>query len=128
MSSWREIGDECLNSAKYSHDGGFFRTAISRAYYAAYAHVSGALVEGGVDVARSDRPNPSHQQLDSLLAHNLDTKRFPIGVRRDLARRVRHLRRFRVMSDYDPASYVDQNLSQVCLRDASIVSRRLGGT
>jgi hypothetical protein len=103
------------------------RSCISRAYYAAYAGATAALVAADVQVGDAARPNPSHARLASLVKHNLDSKRFSNADRSDLARRVRNLRRTRELAEYDPRCTVDGSMALQSVRDASVVIARFGG-
>ncbi len=114
------MAEENLRAAKSLKDSGYLRSAINRAYYSAYASTTGALEQGGTSLGAADRPNPGHEQLSKLIRHNLEPKRLSDVQRRDLARRFRDLRRLRVMSDYDPSSYISPREALLCVRNASV--------
>lgn len=125
MADWNRLGQSSLRSAKLLKEAGEFRSAISRAYYAAYAFSTGRLIDDGHTVGGEGRSNPSHQRLQTMIEANANTAGRSNERRRDLARRFRNLRRFRVMADYDPSSYVDEQLALTCVRDASVFGREL---
>lgn len=124
--AWSAMGRESLAAAKRLMDAGHVRSCLSRAYYSAYATVTGAMMSQGMTVSIGERPNPSHEQLPMLLRHNLDRRRFDDRTRRDLSQRLRTLRRFRIVADYGPQEFLDRTHALACLRDASIIADRLG--
>lgn len=126
MDSWMSISNDSLVAAKLLLSKGHYRSCISRSYYAAYAGGTAALLAGGVSVGDQARPNPTHHRLPSLLKHNLDPACFRREERTDLSRRVRNLRRFREMAEYDPGATIDNHLARQCVRDASVVLARVG--
>ena len=127
MATWKDLGDDSLNAAKRLRDHGHLRSAISRAYYSAYASASDALLRSGVDFSSASFPNASHPQLQQLVRHNLDSKQFPERVRKEAATKIRNLFRFRATADYDPASHISQALAVGCIRDAAWIVEQLRG-
>ena len=111
MASWEELSVGCLRSAKLLIREGYFRSSISRAYYAAYCAISSALAERGVSFAHGWQ-NPSHEQIPGLVVHNLTVSR---EERRRANQFIRILRQAREDSDYRPGVTVDRALAITCL-------------
>ena len=101
-------------------DGGFFRSSISRAYYAAYCVLTGAL-ERHQESFRHAQNNPGHEQLLKLTANNLDTRLFSADVRRELRRAVGELQAGREVADYIPRQPVGRDRALRMVRQASKV-------
>jgi uncharacterized protein (UPF0332 family) len=80
--------------------GRHWRSAVSRAYFAAYSAVSGCLIELGVAMP-AGREGPSHGGLPDLVANNLTILR--VHDRPRLVSRLRELYRLRVLADYRPS-------------------------
>jgi len=123
--SWDEMSRDSLSAAKLLKDSGRWRSAVSRAYYAVYAACTHVL-RAEFDVSNAGRPNPSHEQVATMVRHNLGGSRFNELERRDLAKRYRDLLRSRTMADYDHASTVDGVLALACLRNAAAVCAKIG--
>lgn len=126
MDSWTSISKDSLVAAKLLLSNGHIRSCVSRSYYAAYAGGTAALLAGGVNMGDRVRPNPTHSQLPKLLKHNLDPVRFQLAERTDLSRRVRNLRRFREMAEYDAEATISNCDALQCVRDASVVLAKTG--
>jgi len=77
-----------------------WRSAVSRAYYAAYSQLSGRLRELDVSMP-AGREGPSHGSLPDLVKSNLTILRAQDRPR--LASRLRDLYRLRVVADYWPS-------------------------
>ena len=75
-----------------------WRTAVSRAYYAAYSAVSNLMTAQGVSLPH-DWKNPAHDQVIRWLASQ---KSWGKGRRRTLVKALRSLRRGREDADYRP--------------------------
>ncbi|MCC6284839.1 MAG: HEPN domain-containing protein [Phycisphaerales bacterium] len=122
MSTWTQLAEESLHAAKTCHERGCYRSAVSRAYYTAYAMIAAWLERAGASFGRE---NPSHAQVESMLQASLARRRRNSDATRDMVRRLRNLRRFRLVSDYSPAGYIDKEIARACLRDASILTLAL---
>ena len=90
MATWRDIAMENENAAKQLNRSGLYRSAISRAYYAAYAAVVGHLVFSGAVGERG----PSHKALPIMVEGNVRGLRD--WQRRDLKAITRRLYEARV--------------------------------
>ncbi len=126
MHRWRFVGEDSLQAATVLRNARHLRSSISRAYYSAYACATSALLRGRADVSSAARSNPGHAQLQELLRHNLDRRRYDGRARAEFERRMRVLHRARLMADYEPTSHVPPDVAVDCLRHASFLAERLG--
>lgn len=128
VGQWREMSMENLRAAKSLLDNGCLRSCVNRAYFAAYAAITSELVKlKRVEFAQG-RKNPSHDQVLTMLVHNLGAKRFGMGTLRQLNTAVRSLRRARLVADYVPGEAIDKELALMAVKDASKVLDTLGIT
>ena len=68
MATWQEIGVDKFRAAVALYDGGFYRNATSRFYYAAFAALTHELIGRGARPAfRDGRATPGHAQLPLLM-------------------------------------------------------------
>jgi len=81
-------------------NGRYWRSAVSRAYYAAYSLVSGCLREHGLAMP-AGREGPSHGNLSGLIQSNLTVLRAQDRPR--LASRLLDLYTLRIVADYWPS-------------------------
>lgn len=104
MATWQDLGQDCFNAAGELRRHGRWRSAISRAYYAAYSRIVQGLIARGVTMPA--RGNPSHVSLPSLVViHLVDLSH---ARRSSLAAAVRRLYRLRLAADYQPATDVGE--------------------
>lgn len=122
MAAWQEVSLECLQAAKMLAGEGYWRSSVNRSYYAAYCAVTNELVARGVRFARGWN-NPPHEQLLTLITHNLA---LPQSVRRRIKKLIRILRHAREDADYRPGISVDRTMALDCIRDAIVVLKDLG--
>src|SRR5437879_2543447 len=101
---------------------GYWRSSVSRSYYAAYCAVTSALVARSVLFGRGWH-NPPHEHLPHLLMQHLT---LPQDGRRRLSRRLRILRHAREDADYRPGITVNRALALHCLRDAIGILQDIG--
>ena len=68
MATWQEIGIDNFRAAVALYDGGHYRNAASRFYYAAFSVVTYELIQRGARPAfRDNRATPGHAQLRLLI-------------------------------------------------------------
>jgi len=103
---------------------GLFRSAVSRAYYAAYAAVTARLVQSGA-VHRLDSANPSHRALPAMVEGNLSG--LADWQRRDLKSTTRRLYETRLDADYRARVEVDREVAVRSLRELAVTMRLLSG-
>ncbi|MCC6680865.1 MAG: HEPN domain-containing protein [Phycisphaeraceae bacterium] len=117
---WTALATDNLNAAKLLLDHKYFRSAASRAYYAAYSALTGVFERQRVSFTFGGS-NPSHDQLLALTANNLDPKKFGITMRRQLKRATRQLQMTRLNADYNPRTTVDEAIARTMVRHAALV-------
>ena len=120
MATWRDIATENENAAKQLHRG-LYRSAVSRAYYAAYAAVVGRLVASG---AVSDH-NPSHKDLPVMVEGNVPG--LSDWQRRDLKAITRRMYDARLGADYRATMEVGARTAFQTLSDLARALRLLQG-
>jgi uncharacterized protein (UPF0332 family) len=119
--TWQEIARENLVAAKSLSQDARWRSSVSRAYYAAYAAVAGALE--GLAQFPEGRHGPSHDRLPQLVMTYLTV--FKVYERRKLSVAARRLYRQRIAADYEPPMRVELEEARIALRDASFIVRSI---
>ena len=117
LQAWRQMATESFSAATRlvgrgqsgadqasSDEGPCWRSAISRAYYAAYARIVAGLLRCGVTMPA--KGNPSHLSLPVLVLNNLTT--LDRGPRSQLSGVIVTLYKLRIAADYQPRAVVDQ--------------------
>lgn len=122
MATWQELSLENLEAAKALLSQGYFRSCISRSYYAAYCALTSRIAEQGVSFPHRWN-NPAHEQLPHLITYNLSLSQ---NSRRRLKKLIRLLRHAREDADYRPGISVDRSLAVNSIRDATAVLDDLG--
>ncbi len=68
MATWQEIGSNNFRAAVALYDGGYYRNAVSRFYYAAFSALTHELIRRGARPAfRDNRNTPGHTELPRLI-------------------------------------------------------------
>ena len=68
MATWQEIGIDNFRAAVALYDGGYYRDAASRFYYAAFSALTHELIRRGARPAfRDNRATPGHTELPRLV-------------------------------------------------------------
>ena len=111
---WSEIGRDSLRGARRSQNK-HVRSAVSRAYYAVHAVLTGALVNAGYRPA-GNRQTPPHNVQPNLIGVHLAGKGDAFV--RDLRAIHRRLYRARLDADYNRRATMDSRVSLQALRDA----------
>ena len=116
-----KCGDEALAEARHLAAGGFFRGAVSRAYYAAYHWARALLVARGME-------SKTHRGTIQLLnLHFVKDGHLGESTAADLA----HLETYRELSDYTAtASFTEDEARAEIARAERFVAacRRLAGS
>ena len=97
------------------------RSAISRAYYAAYAAVTSELKKDPGVTFSADRGNPAHGSLLDYIQQSLPLQGHSAESVDDLRRCLRELRRDRERADYLPHASLDMDDAKEALRRAESV-------
>jgi uncharacterized protein (UPF0332 family) len=117
--SWSDMARDNLVAAKSLLADARWRSAVSRAYYAAYSAVTGKL-KGRASFPRG-RQNPSHDNLARLIMNYLTE--FAVSERRQMMAAARRLYRTRIAADYKPGEEVGVQEARIAVRDASFIVR-----
>jgi uncharacterized protein (UPF0332 family) len=117
--TWKEMASENLVAAKSLSMDARWRSSVSRAYYAAYAAVSGELE--GLTQYPDGRFGPSHDLLPQLVMTYLTG--LGLFDRRKIASAAKRLYRQRIAADYEPPVVVELEESRAAIRDASLILR-----
>jgi len=115
--TWQQISRENLVAAKSLSQDARWRSAVSRAYYAAYASVCGALE--GLATYPKGRFGPSHDLLPKLVMTYVTT--VSMWDRRRIATAAHRLFERRLVADYKPVQQVDGEMARACVQDASVI-------
>ncbi len=68
MATWQEVGNDGFRAAVALYDGGYYRNATSRFYYASFSVLTHELIRRGARPAfRDNRATPGHAQLPLLV-------------------------------------------------------------
>ena len=100
------------------------RSAVSRAYYAAYCALTGEIV-GVVSSFAGGWQNPPHADVPLYIQNNLPG--LAVWERKRLTRLVRTLRLFRENADYRPYQPIDERIVRDCIRDSTAIQQILWG-
>jgi uncharacterized protein (UPF0332 family) len=111
---WLAIGLNSRKAAQHLLDEECYRSSISRSYYAAYAAITGELVQLGIPFSQG-RDGPSHAGLPAYILNNLNV--LPQTVRFELNKAIRRLYASRVEADYVVAAISDKAVAVSSLRD-----------
>jgi uncharacterized protein (UPF0332 family) len=126
ISAWQSVARQVLRTSWLSLYGDDFRSAASRAYYAAYqAATAACFLHGDETLFPHGWNNPSHDQLPGLVRNNGDLE---VETRRKIARQLRELRTFREDADYRPGRAIVRAQALHCAQEAESVLKALGVT
>jgi uncharacterized protein (UPF0332 family) len=120
---WTEIAKDCLRAANSLKETGHYRSAVSRAYYAAFSMVVAKLTAAQVSF-EMDREGPSHSRLPDMVRMNLPG--LKTWQRRDAAAMLRVLYRARLDADYSSVKIFGRNEARESVQQAWLIFRRLG--
>jgi uncharacterized protein (UPF0332 family) len=119
--TWLAMARENLVAAKSLLTDARWRSAVSRAYYAAYGEVTGKL-EDKVSFP-AGLYGPSHDNLPKLILNSLSA--ISLAERRRIKLAAIRLYRQRIAADYRPGEYVGAEEAGIAVRDASFIFRTL---
>jgi uncharacterized protein (UPF0332 family) len=114
----------CLRGSEASRGVGHARSAVSRAYYAAFSKVTAMLLRLG------ERPpngwsNWKHKPLVGVLRSALTRSGVAPARTKEILHNLRASYSMRLDADYQPGRTVDRNVAQESLRKAAIVMNLL---
>lgn len=121
MATWEEMSLDALEASQELLTGKRIRSAISRAYYAAYCAITARIRDKRIAFPRNFQ-NPSHEQLVPII---MGLRPVSMSLRRDIVRAMRRLRRGREDADYRPKSTLARNDAVRLIKDSLFVLRKL---
>jgi uncharacterized protein (UPF0332 family) len=126
VAAWQTVSRRVLKTAWLAVYGEDYRSAVNRAYYAAYqAATAACFLHGDSSLFPNGWKNPSHDQLPALIRNNGDLE---YEIRQKLARQLRELRTFREDADYRPGRSLLREQALRCTQEAESVLKALGVT
>ncbi|PJB65315.1 MAG: hypothetical protein CO096_18590 [Armatimonadetes bacterium CG_4_9_14_3_um_filter_66_14] len=119
MASWTDMAAEALVAAKILRDAGQWRSAVSRAYYAAFSALTAELSDI-VGHGFGKYEHPPHREMARLIERHLK-QHLRTGDSDWLKSLIRRLYKARLDADYVSGASIDVRLA----RDAHAVFRLL---
>jgi len=120
---WAHMAHDARKAAQACTAGGHFRSAVSRAYYAMFAAVTGLLIDQKV-MPRAGLGTWAHERLPGIAKENLKAKLGDVPSQ-DVKRMLTYMYKLRLIADYVPGATVDGRDARDCLRYAMSVMRTL---
>ena len=111
---WSKYLELAAELAKDDTDEAKLRTAISRAYYAAF------------HAAREDAMRRLQQKAPRFQTHRWTINFYAKSNRRidrKIGRKLKRLKKSREMADYDPFALIDLNFTQASLEEAQLIKK-----
>ena len=127
MATWKDTGQSNFKAAVDLYDGGHYRSAASRFYYAVFALITGELLQRN---ASSDfaggRGTPGHAQMTGLVEKHFT--QFSLERMGNFTQLLRNLYAARIAADYSL-----QRVDRQSARDSYTAARKIadyleGGT
>jgi uncharacterized protein (UPF0332 family) len=125
VATWAELAIDACKAARRLRDD-HPRSAVSRAYYAAYSGVTNELAKDPGVTFSLGRSNPDHGRLLDYLQQSFAKRALPTAMIDRVRRNLRDLRRERERADYKPDESVLAREAKECLRRAEQVLAELG--
>ena len=122
---WEQLSKDNLRAAEVllREGTGYYRSSVSRAYYAAYCAATYLIVQK-LTTFPNGWKNPPHQKVPVYIQHNLT---IPQARKDDAIKLIDTLRQFREDADYRPNVAVDEQAARDCVRDAAAIQQKLWG-
>lgn len=126
MDEWRKMAQDSLYAASVCLRRGLYRSAVSRAYFAAYQVATDALRQVPGLRPPLDREGWSHERTPGLLMENV---RDRLGAERlrEVIRRLRSAYRERLDADYHGERLFDESSARRCFANAQALWDALTG-
>lgn len=125
MAKWHDVARDSLLACKILLAQHRHRSAVSRAYFAAYAALAGELLPVMGARFRFSDNNPSHGQLPSLILHHLPHRRFTESKRRNMRTALSNLWKARIQADYVPRVSVSESDARLAVKEACFLFQAL---
>lgn len=113
MEDWESIAKDNLIAAKALVLDSRWRSAVSRAYYSAYAAITSRLTDADFP---DGREGPGHDVLPRLVMTYLSLMK--VYERRQVATAAMRLYRQRILADYRTTETVSEKDARAAVRDA----------
>lgn len=113
MEDWESIAKDNLIAAKALVLDSRWRSAVSRAYYSAYAAITSRLIDVNFSYGRE---GPGHDVLPKLVMTYLSVMK--VYERRQVATAALRLYRQRIVADYRSSESVGEKDARAAVRDA----------
>jgi uncharacterized protein (UPF0332 family) len=123
VNEWKKISGDKLRSAEKLRDSGYLRSALSRAYYAAYSAVTMHLVADNYVPPSSDRERPGHAESQSLV---LRLPSLSKNDAKDVREKVSRLYKFRLEADYRAKVQISRRQADQAIMICRSVLGKLG--
>ena len=122
METWSEIAVGNRRAAQRLNEAGYYRSSVSRSYYAAFSAVTRVLVISGAAFP-AGYESPPHRDVPALLERHMQQ----LGRRklREVKHAVRRLYSARLEADYRERARIGAAIARNALRDACRVLREL---
>jgi uncharacterized protein (UPF0332 family) len=121
---WNEISADASKAAKLLHANKHYRSALSRAYFAAYSAIVAVLCGYKGSRFDYDGNNPSHDKLRRMIL-SLNPRHYRKHNVTRLHRTINRMWAARIDADYGVRSTVDCNTSQQAISDMQSVLAEL---
>lgn len=125
MAEWRDLARTSRSAARELQRKHLYRSATSRAYYAAFSALTSEIRKHTHDFPKG-RTHPPHQGLSAYIKRHLVA--LPKQRRDELRDAVKRLYKARCDADYVPASVLDETKLRDAMRDMGTVFFELGAT
>ncbi|RJP34697.1 MAG: HEPN domain-containing protein [Phycisphaerales bacterium] len=102
-TTWQRMATENFAAVSELVDRRHWRSAVSRACFAAYARVTADVLSRGITFGK--RGNPTHQAIPNLIQNNMPS--LDANTRSRLWSALDALLKLRVAADYQPHASVD---------------------
>jgi uncharacterized protein (UPF0332 family) len=121
MATWQEIGIDNFRAGRDLFDAGYYRSSVSRFYYAAFSVLTHELSLAGADFG-ADQETPNHKALAKLIRLHL-----PLSERKksELISLIRRLYSARITADYQRHT-TNEQITRGILRDTAYMFRTFG--
>jgi uncharacterized protein (UPF0332 family) len=110
MGTWRDLAKDNRTAANELFTVKRYRSCVSRAYYAAYAEITHALLQANVTMP-AGRGNPRH----GALATNVEGHLTRVPLRWRLSAAIRRLYRLRIVADYVPGLALQESEARIAM-------------
>ena len=117
---WVAMAQESPETAQLAEAAGYFRSAASRYYYAAYQAVTALLHYRGVAVPEG-RQAWGHDQTPGLISGQLTPLLKARNKREDLAQRLERLYKTRIIADYLATQPIRAGTLQLIRKDSNYI-------